>query len=129
MDATPHTAPTPSHTKPRTGARARHASPSRAHGGRSGHAKRAAGHATPRSARQDESPFSGIDVEVLAELPEVAARKARALVRERPVAALCGAFAGGFILGGGWRTRIGRMMLLAATRYVAVKALEQYRER
>ena len=73
-----------------------------------------------------ESPFLSIDAEMLADLQDVTMRKVQAIVRDQPMLALGGAFAGGFIVGGGWRTRLGRFMLLAAGRYVVVQAAETY---
>lgn len=78
------------------------------------------------SASTSESPFLSIDAEMLADLQDVASRKIRAIVREKPIVALGGAFAGGFILGGGWRTRVGRFMMLAGARYLVVQAAERY---
>jgi hypothetical protein len=67
-----------------------------------------------------------LDAEVLADLKDFSARKVRAIVREQPLASVAGALAVGFIVGGGWRTRIGRLMALAAARHVALKAAEHY---
>jgi hypothetical protein len=77
----------------------------------------------PESSR---SSFLPIDAELFADLQDTSARKLRAIVRARPLVAVSGALAAGFIVGGGWRTRIGRFMLLAAARYVAMHAASRY---
>jgi hypothetical protein len=55
----------------------------------------------------------------------MATRKARAIVRDKPVAALGGAFAVGFLMGGGWKTRIGRLILFAANRYIVFQTAKR----
>ena len=67
-----------------------------------------------------------VDAEMLAELQADAARNIRQLVHEKPFLALGGAAAAGFLLGGGWRTRIGRLIMLAAARYLVVHAAGRY---
>jgi hypothetical protein len=84
---------------------------------------RAAAERGPSRARE---PFVLLDSERIADIQEEAGRKIRTLLREQPYAALGGAFASGFILGGGFRTRLGRFMLLAAGRYLLVQAAERY---
>jgi hypothetical protein len=71
-------------------------------------------------------PFLGVDAEVLADIQEFSRRKLRTLVRERPLAWMGGALATGFLLGGGWKTRVGRLILLAGVRYAAVNAAGRY---
>jgi hypothetical protein len=71
------------------------------------------------------APFSLPDIEWVADIQELTTKRMRALVRESPVASLSCAVAGGYLLGGGWRTSLGRLLLAAARRYVAVKALER----
>ena len=71
-------------------------------------------------------PFVLLDAERIADLHEEVGRRVRALVRDQPYMALGGAFASGFILGGGFRTRLGRGILLAAGRYGLVQAAERY---
>jgi hypothetical protein len=75
------------------------------------------------------APFGNMDPERLAEYQDALGRKVRALVRDQPYLALGGAFASGFILGGGFRSRLGRLMLLTAGRYAVVWAAERYMER
>lgn len=53
-------------------------------------------------------------------------RKLRGLVREQPLLAVGAALATGFVLGGGWRTRIGRLMVAAGMRYAATEAAKRY---
>jgi hypothetical protein len=67
-----------------------------------------------------------IDPEFLADLPELSARKLRSMVRDQPLLFVGAALATGFIAGGGWRTRVGRMIALAAARYAASQAVEHY---
>jgi hypothetical protein len=70
-------------------------------------------------------PFLPIDVELLEDIRDLASRKARAIVRDKPMAALGGAFAVGFLIGGGWRTRVGRLILFAANRYLVFQAAKR----
>jgi hypothetical protein len=114
IDATPsqRRAARPSRASAST---ARKAQPRRA----SSHARVTAPSSTPFDPRE-------LDLESLEQLRATATRKVRALVRDEPLLALGGAFASGFVLGGGWRTRVGRMMLLAATRYVVLQAAQRY---
>jgi hypothetical protein len=67
-----------------------------------------------------------LDAEVIADLKDFSARKLRAIVREQPLAAVTGALAIGFMVGGGWRTRVGRLIALTAARHLALKAAEHY---
>jgi hypothetical protein len=67
-----------------------------------------------------------MDAEMLEELRADAARSLQVLVREKPFLALGGAAAVGFLLGGGWRTRIGRFLMLGAARYLVVHAAGRY---
>jgi hypothetical protein len=71
-------------------------------------------------------PSLGLDAEQLAQLQEDAARKLREVVREQPLLAVGAALATGFVLGGGWRTRIGRFMLAAGVRFAATEAAKRY---
>jgi len=73
-----------------------------------------------------EADFMPIDAEVIADLQDFTTRKVRAFVRDRPLASVAGALAVGFVVGGGWRTRLGRMLALAAARHAALKAAEHY---
>jgi hypothetical protein len=84
---------------------------------------RAAAEGAPPNAAE---PFVLLDSERIADIQEEAGRKIRTLLRDKPYVALGGAFASGFILGGGFRTRLGRFLLLAAGRYVLVQAAERY---
>jgi hypothetical protein len=61
-----------------------------------------------------------------AKMVEMWTRQVQAIVVEKPLVAVGGAFATGFVVGGGWRTRIGRFMMMAAFRYAAVEAAERY---
>jgi hypothetical protein len=58
-------------------------------------------------------------------LQESADRKVRALLRDHPYLGLGAAFGAGFILGGGWRTRLGRFVVLAAGRYALARVAER----
>ena len=78
----------------------------------------------PRSQERTHGPM--IDADTLEDLHELATQKLRALVREQPLAVVGGAFATGFVVGGGWRTRVGRLMMFSAARYLAVHLAEQY---
>jgi hypothetical protein len=71
-------------------------------------------------------PSLGLDAEQLAQLQEDAVRKLREVVREQPLLAVGAALATGFVLGGGWRTRLGRFMLTAGVRYAATEAARRY---
>jgi len=115
-------------TTPRTHAAARAART------RSGATKRTASKARPRapratahnvSAAGGEQSLPPINVELLEDLRDMATRKARAIVRDKPVAALGGAFAVGFLMGGGWKTRIGRLILFAANRYIVFQTAKR----
>jgi hypothetical protein len=66
-----------------------------------------------------------IDVEFLEDLRDTATRKVRAIVRDKPLTALGGAFAAGFLVAGGWRTRLGRVLLFAANRYLVFQAAKR----
>jgi hypothetical protein len=65
-------------------------------------------------------PFFPIDVEMIANVGGDLDRKLRTLLRVRPYVGLGVALSAGFILGGGWRTRAGRLLIQAATRYAVV---------
>jgi hypothetical protein len=78
-----------------------------------------------RSAAAADGPL-GLDVEQLAQLQEDAARKLREVVRQQPLLAIGAALATGFVVGGGWRTRIGRFLLSAGVRYAATEAAKRY---
>jgi hypothetical protein len=73
-----------------------------------------------------DAPFVGLDAELLADLQDLSAQRVRAMIRSRPLAFAGGAFATGFVVGGGWRTRVGRLLLFGAARYVAVHMAERY---
>jgi uncharacterized protein (DUF1786 family) len=73
-----------------------------------------------------KTPSLGLDVGQLAQLQEDAARKLRDVVREQPLLAVGAALATGFVLGGGWRTRIGRFFITAGVRYAATEAAKRY---
>jgi hypothetical protein len=63
---------------------------------------------------------------MLADLRDELLRNVQALVRDKPFVALGGAAAAGYVIGGGWRSRVGRAIVLAAAKYVVVKAAERY---
>ena len=67
-----------------------------------------------------------VDREILSDLHDTAARKVLAIVRDKPYMALAGAFASGFLLGGGWRTRLGHVVLLAAAPCVVSHVARRY---
>jgi hypothetical protein len=73
-----------------------------------------------------KASFLPVDEEFLADIQEASARSIRAVVRARPLGAIAGAFASGFLVGGGWRTRLGRIIMLVATRYAVVYAAKRY---
>ena len=50
----------------------------------------------------------------------------RALVLEQPLLAVAGAFATGFVLGGGWRSRLGRFLMSSAARAAVVEGAARY---
>ena len=72
------------------------------------------------------TPFLPIDAELLADLHDTLTRKLRAVVRERPYAALGAALSAGFLAGGGWRSRMGRLLLVAAGRSLLLGAVGRY---
>jgi len=74
----------------------------------------------------DGTPIFSDDFELISELYDTAGRRFRAILHERPYFALGGAFLVGFLAGGGWRTRLGHVVLLAAGRYVVMQAAERY---
>jgi hypothetical protein len=82
---------------------------------------------TPAGARRltDDFRAFSLDSEVAAEFYDSAGRKVRSILRERPYFALGGAFLAGFLIGGGWRTRLGRLAVLATGRYVAMQVAER----
>ena len=79
-----------------------------------------------RDAFRAAGPFVLTDAERIEDLHAELGRTVRALLRDHPYATLGGAVAAGFLLGGGFRTRLGRFMLRAAGRYVLVHAVEGY---
>jgi ElaB/YqjD/DUF883 family membrane-anchored ribosome-binding protein len=90
---------------------------------RKGSVRRAARRVAPTAIAD---PLMSIDVELLEDLRDAAARKMRALVRDKPLSTVGGAFAAGFLVGGGWRTRLGRAILVAANRYLIFRAAKRY---
>lgn len=85
-------------------------------------------HVRPRKSTKSAAPTRSTAARRpdAAKMVEELTKSVQALVVERPLVAVGGAFATGFVVGGGWRTRIGRFMMLAAVRYAAVEAAERY---
>jgi hypothetical protein len=74
------------------------------------------------------APSLSLDPRLLADLQDVYVPRVRAMIRRRPLACAGGALATGFVLGGGWKTRVGRLLLFGAARYAAVRVVERFLE-
>ena len=91
-------------------------------GPRKARPRRAEAHSRPTP----ETPTLPLEFESFERLYNTARREVRTILHDEPLVALGGAFAAGFILGGGWRTRVGKAMMLAGGRYVVVQAARRY---
>jgi hypothetical protein len=81
----------------------------------------------PRAPRRSP-PTTRLEVgpEDLEELWVQAAVSTRAFVRDQPLAALGGAACLGFVVGGGWRTRVGRLIVANTLRYALLRTAQNY---